>query len=332
MTWFYADGGRQVGPVEESALDDLVRQGVVRDDTLVWREGMASWQAHGMVRPRPAAPPPPPPAPAPPPPPPPPQPTYAQPEYAPPQPQYTPPQPQYSPPQPQYTPPQPQYSAPQPTPQPAPGVEMRYCAECGRGFPAYELSMVGAAAVCGSCRPVVMQRMGPAAYMPPPAAMAQGGRRYAGFWIRFVALVIDMIILGIVGTIIRIPLALIGFGSAASVGRISNPDDVAGALGPLMGMLGGLILVSILIQFALNIIYEVYFLTSRGATPGKMALGLKVIRTDGAPISAGLAVGRFFGKILSGLTLYIGFIIAGFDPEKRALHDRICETRVVYSK
>ena len=51
MTWFYADGGRQMGPVEEFALDDLVRQGVVRDDTLVWREGMASWQAHGMVRP-----------------------------------------------------------------------------------------------------------------------------------------------------------------------------------------------------------------------------------------------------------------------------------------
>ena len=44
MTWYYADAGRQVGPVEEAALDDLVRAGVVRDDTLVWRDGMPNWQ------------------------------------------------------------------------------------------------------------------------------------------------------------------------------------------------------------------------------------------------------------------------------------------------
>jgi uncharacterized RDD family membrane protein YckC len=328
MTWFYADGGRQLGPVEESALDDLVRQGVVRDDTLVWREGMASWQAHGVVRPRPAAPPPP--APAPPPAYVPPQPQYTppQPQYTPPEPQYTPPQPQYSPPEPQYTPPQPQYSAPQAPPQPAPGVEMRYCAECGRGFPAYELSMVGAAAVCGSCRPVVMQRMGPAAYMPPPAAMAATGRRYAGFWIRFLALIIDGFILFAVSMIIRIPLMMIGLGGAALAPRIENPEDVAALIPMMAGLLG----ISFVIQIAVSIAYEVYFLSSRGATLGKMALGLKVIRADGGPISVGLALGRFFGRMLSGLTLYIGFIIAGFDSEKRSLHDRICDTRVIYSR
>src|SRR5439155_553142 len=47
MKWYYADGGRQVGPVEESALDNLVRAGSVRDDTLVWHEGMTNWQLHG---------------------------------------------------------------------------------------------------------------------------------------------------------------------------------------------------------------------------------------------------------------------------------------------
>ena len=50
MKWYYAEGGKQVGPVEESALDDLVRQGIVRDDTLVWKEGMAAWQRHAAVR------------------------------------------------------------------------------------------------------------------------------------------------------------------------------------------------------------------------------------------------------------------------------------------
>ena len=50
MKWFYADQGQQKGPVEESALNDLVLAGVVRDDTLVWNEDMPTWQAHASVR------------------------------------------------------------------------------------------------------------------------------------------------------------------------------------------------------------------------------------------------------------------------------------------
>jgi len=46
MSWYYAEGGKQMGPVEESVLDGLVGAGIVRDDTLVWREGMAAWQPH----------------------------------------------------------------------------------------------------------------------------------------------------------------------------------------------------------------------------------------------------------------------------------------------
>ncbi len=51
MTWYYSDNGRQVGPIEESTLDDLYRSGVVRNDTPVWREGMAAWQPYAAVRP-----------------------------------------------------------------------------------------------------------------------------------------------------------------------------------------------------------------------------------------------------------------------------------------
>src|SRR5690349_1421160 len=59
MKWYYADAGKQVGPVEDAALNDLVTAGVVRDDTLVWSEGMANWQPHAAVRgPKPAAAPP----------------------------------------------------------------------------------------------------------------------------------------------------------------------------------------------------------------------------------------------------------------------------------
>jgi hypothetical protein len=52
MDWYYAESGQQRGPVDESGFADLVRNGKVRDDTLVWREGMAQWQPFGVVRAR----------------------------------------------------------------------------------------------------------------------------------------------------------------------------------------------------------------------------------------------------------------------------------------
>jgi uncharacterized RDD family membrane protein YckC len=54
-----------------------------------------------------------------------------------------------------------------------------------------------------------------------------------------------------------------------------------------------------------------------------------VVRPDGGPVHLGRAVGRYFAKWLSSLTLCIGYIIAGFDAEKRAMHDMIVDTRVV---
>jgi uncharacterized RDD family membrane protein YckC len=153
-----------------------------------------------------------------------------------------------------------------------------------------------------------------------------GARHYGGFWIRFVAVIIDAIILWCINFIVLFPLRMLGLGGGLAVSR--DPANAIAAL-PMMMALGG---ISFLVSIALSLIYEVYFLTSRGATPGKIALGLKVIRADGGPITTGLAVGRYFSRWLSSLTLLIGYIIAGFDVEKRALHDRIVETRVIYAK
>jgi len=265
MKWYYAEGGKQIGPVEESALDDLVHQGVVRDDTLVWREGMAAWQRHATVRgsnnPNPAAPPPPPAA-------------------------------------------------------ATALADTRYCSECGRAVPASQLTSFGGVSVCTQCQPAYSQRVGAAT------------RHYGGFWMRFLAVIIDAIIIRVVSAIITIPLGLGGLGMGLSLGRNPDPAQVMAALPALMSLIG----MAFLIQFCLSLAYEVYFLTTKGATPGKMALGLKVIRADGGPISVGLAVGRYFAKILSALTLWIGFIIAGFDREKRSLHDHICGTRVIYTR
>jgi uncharacterized RDD family membrane protein YckC len=58
------------------------------------------------------------------------------------------------------------------------------------------------------------------------------------------------------------------------------------------------------------------------ATLGKMACGLRVVMSDGGKVTYGRSLGRHFAKLLSGF-------MAGFDDEKRALHDRICDTRVI---
>jgi uncharacterized RDD family membrane protein YckC len=126
-------------------------------------------------------------------------------------------------------------------------------------------------------------------------------------------------ILGLAGLIIRLPLVImlgIGMGRGSVFSMTPGLSAVTG--------------ISFLLNLVLGVIYEVYFVSTRGATPGKMALGLKIIRADGSPVDAGLVLGRYVAYIISGLLLCIGYIMAAFDSQKRALHDRICETRVIY--
>jgi uncharacterized RDD family membrane protein YckC len=63
-----------------------------------------------------------------------------------------------------------------------------------------------------------------------------------------------------------------------------------------------------------------------------MALGLKLVRSDGERLSAGRIIGRYFSEWLSAIILCIGYIMVAFDEEKQALHDRICDTRVIRVK
>ena len=69
--------------------------------------------------------------------------------------------------------------------------------------------------------------------------------------------------------------------------------------------------------------------SAKSATLGKMALGLMVLDTDGYPISFGQAAGRYFGKILSLLTCYAGFISVFFNEKKQGWHDSLANTVVV---
>lgn len=75
--------------------------------------------------------------------------------------------------------------------------------------------------------------------------------------------------------------------------------------------------------------YEILMIGKYGATLGKMACKVRVVTAEGDKVGYGLATGRYFAKLLSLLTCFVGYIMAFFDDERRALHDRICNTRVI---
>lgn len=153
-----------------------------------------------------------------------------------------------------------------------------------------------------------------------PGAEAVDARQplhYAGFWIRLVAYVVDAIILTIIGSVVG---AVIGGGVVTSTGGGDAAAGLAGGIGSFAG-------------FIIAILYYVLFLRSGWqATPGKRLLGLYVITTSGERVSGWRALGRYFAYILSALPLCIGFMMIGWNKEKKGLHDMVCDTRVVYGR
>ena len=107
------------------------------------------------------------------------------------------------------------------------------------------------------------------------------------------------------------------------------------ALGTLLGDLAGggelaVALMVALVTLLLQLFYYAFFHASfNAATPGKMLIGIKVVRSDGKNISFLRAVARYFATIPSAIILGIGYLMAGFTDRKQALHDMICDTVVV---
>src|SRR3954466_2764103 len=139
-----------------------------------------------------------------------------------------------------------------------------------------------------------------------PARVQTAPTQYAGFWLRVVAAIIDGVLLGVVNSVIG---AFFGGGIGAIATQIKPGEEVSSAtIAALVGALGTMILITVAIQF----VYHAYLESSeKQATVGKMVVGLKVTDLNGQRISFGKASARFFSKILSGLILYIGFMMAG---------------------
>jgi uncharacterized RDD family membrane protein YckC len=222
MTWYYAVGSQQQGPVTEDQLQGLIKGGVVTGDTLVWREGMANWLPYRTVS---GATPPPP-------------------------------------------------------------------------------------AAASTAVPVSTQTL---AFTPTAEVL------YAGFWIRFCAKMLD-------GLVIGIPIGILLVISMVASGAFAQKRGDAAMLIPVVQI------VIQLVAMVLSVLYNTIAVGTWGTTLGKKACGLKVIRADGSKPTYGRACGRAFAEILSGAVCYIGYIIAGFDDQKRSLHDHMCDTRVVRDK
>ncbi|GGJ97343.1 RDD family protein [Luteimonas terricola] len=147
---------------------------------------------------------------------------------------------------------------------------------------------------------------------------------YAGFWRRWAALFIDQLILGVgfYGTLFAVAILVGIAGGMEWIETLDSGDANPAVMVAYIGF--------VLLYYVAAALYFSLFESSRHqATPGKMALGIKVVDQHGQRLSFGHALGRWVAATLSYLTLYIGFLMAAFTERKRALHDMVAGTLVV---
>lgn len=175
----------------------------------------------------------------------------------------------------------------------------------------------------------------PAATAPvyTPYPVTASATAYAGFWLRFVAYIIDALILGI-------PFGFVFISALASSGLLRSidnfPSEGPDALARLLGM--GLIFRLVLAAIVLEWLYYALLESSAWqATLGKKVLGIYVTDLSGTRISFGRATGRFFSMILFRIVPLIGVLLffpidcicAGLTEKKQALHDMMAGCLVI---
>ena len=132
---------------------------------------------------------------------------------------------------------------------------------------------------------------------------------YVGFWARVGASLIDTVLM----LMILLPIIHMVYGSAywASDSFIQGPFDV-------------------LISYVLPAIAVIAFWIARQATPGKMAIGAKIVDSKtGKPAGTGQLVGRYLGYYVSVIPLFLGIFWVAFDDKKQGWHDKLAGTVVV---
>lgn len=188
------------------------------------------------------------------------------------------------------------------------------CPHCGfsRELPPDQAPAVAVRVTCPRCREQF--RFPAAEPVPPPLAepVAATALPKAGFWIRLVAAVVDATLITalqlILGTVLIAAALMLTDEGGRGLGLF-----IAWSFGP-----------------ALGVAYYVGFTGYCGQTPGKLALRVKVIGTDGGDIGYGRALLREVpGKFLSALLFGLGYLMIAFDGQKQGLHDKLVDTYVI---
>ncbi|HLJ42313.1 MAG TPA: RDD family protein [Candidatus Acidoferrales bacterium] len=201
-----------------------------------------------------------------------------------------------------------------------------FCSNCGT-------ANIDGAAFCTQCGKPLVVPVSPAftSYSGTPTSVTGAAYApqlfYAGFWLRFVAYLIDSVILGIV-CMILIVVVVFASGIAAMIRNMpENPT-------PDMFLRGAFVLAILSLIAITTVITWLYYAWMESSpsqgTLGKMAMGLIVTDMQYRPVSFARASGRFFAKFITGLIpLCIGYIMAGFTAKKQALHDMIASCLVL---
>lgn len=328
MVWYYAEGDRQKGPISDEEFQDLVNNGRINNETLVWKDGMDNWQPlentreAGLAATSPALPRPPGDA------------SFASPSAS-----------------------TPQISVPSNISLDPSGPSVARtgpdCAQCGRGpLGAHDGVQLGNLLLCRNCDGDLARHYQSAA--PPssyPAwprspdganqhSTAQAGAAalpYAGILTRAAAKIVDNLIESAVLLIVLALTTDLESLTDAVQNFRESPEQFIIALRPFM--LGALVF---------RVLYDSILVGTLGATLGKMTLGVRVIAGNGSPVRFSQAIIRAIAPVILQLPALMmpesiiaqvaqfiflfGYLIAIFDRQKRTLYDHIANTRVVRTR
>jgi uncharacterized RDD family membrane protein YckC len=199
------------------------------------------------------------------------------------------------------------------------------CSQCRRALAHSDLVKISGNWVCANCKPAFLSRL-----MASGAAGASATAwRYGGFWIRFGSRMID-------GLVFMVPIMI--FAALLIPNLLRAARQTGNAASATNSAFAGFGITFFVAFYLMAAAYEILLLKYRSATLGKSACGLKVVRSNGRSLSWGVCFGRFFmwNVVTSGIPylnvilMSVTSIMLGVDNEKRALHDRVCDTRVIY--
>ena len=146
--------------------------------------------------------------------------------------------------------------------------------------------------------------------------------KYASFWSRLLAIIIDYLLVNFVLSLIIALVIVVGYADEGP-DVVQRGDDLVRDLSESWGPAQLLLLAGYWLYFA------IMHSSAWGATVGKRVLGLYVVDEEGHRLNFWQASIRFFGKLISSVVLFVGFLVALIHPRRQALHDLIAKTYVM---